>query len=362
MDTIIHVINNFKRGGTETFFVNLLPELKKHYKIVLVTLSPENEFGEYVFDSCDKYYCLNHKSHSDLFTSINKLKSIIKTHHPVLVRSLLVWSSIIARMACPGHIPLVFSVHATMEEFLDGYKGRAMAFLEQLTLSKKHTMIGVTQTVVDEYVKKFRFKGPSHPLYNYIKDDFFSENHKKKHLTNNLRLVAVGNLKDQKNYFYLIEAFKKLKGLNVVLDIYGDGPLHKVLLQQINAHKLPINLKGKVSNISKLLQEYDALVMLSTFEGFANAAIEAMASEIPLILSDIPSLREVTGNNAFFIDISSPDSFVNIIKLFLTKGADLSQYTCSGKKLAENRYRKALYFPKLLNIYWETIERHKVNG
>src|ERR1700745_2865594 len=94
-DTIIHVIDSLERGGAETLLVSLLEDISKHYQIVLVTLVDKQEFEEEeicVF----KRYCLNHRSRSDLMFSVSKLKKIISLHNPVLIRSDLFLSTLIA--------------------------------------------------------------------------------------------------------------------------------------------------------------------------------------------------------------------------------------------------------------------------
>ena len=54
--TILHIINYLGRGGAEVMLVKVLKELKEYNNIV-VTLNPENHFGEEF--KCDLYYCLN---------------------------------------------------------------------------------------------------------------------------------------------------------------------------------------------------------------------------------------------------------------------------------------------------------------
>ena len=209
MKNIVHVIDNLGRGGAETLLTDLLPVLSRHYNIILVTLDDKNEFGEHVFQYCYKHYCLQHTSRLAILRTVKKLQAIIIEHEPVLVRSQLFWSSIISKLACPKKIPLVFSVHITMEVFGETVLGPVLAMVEKATLSNRYTMIGVTQQVVDGYRKKFNFKGKSFVLYNYVRKEFFVERSPLQHA--GLRLLAVGNLRPQKNYQYLIDAFKLLK-------------------------------------------------------------------------------------------------------------------------------------------------------
>ena len=354
MYTIVHVIDNMARSGAETLLIDLLPALGKHYRIILVTLNDRNDFDETIYQRCYKHYCLHHKGRFYVPRTVNRLRKIIEKHQPVLVRSQLIWSTIIAKLACPKKIPLVFSVHITMEVFHETILGTALALLEKLTLSKRYTMIGVTKEVVADYVRKFRSKGKTFVLYNYVKSDFFID--KPTYRTGNtLRLLAVGKLRAPKNYQYLIEDFKGLKGENVSLDIYGGGDLRTSLQAQIDEHSLAINLKGRSGNIPELMKQYDGFVMVSAFEGFGIAAAEAMAAGLPLILSPLPVLKEVTENQAFFVDLSNPETFVDLVRSFLYKQTDINMHVVINKKAALEKYTQEVYLKKLLDIYEKAI-------
>lgn len=356
MRTIVHVIDNLGRGGAETLLTDLLPVLSQRYNIVLVTLDDLNEFDESVYEYCSQHYCLHHTSNLSLLRSVNRLKEIIKRHQPILVRSQLYWSTIIARLACPKRVPFIFSVHITMETYKETLLGNLRVLLELATISKKQTMIGVTQQVLDGYVQKFKFKGNAFLLHNYVKKEFFTVQRNQK-TGAGLKLMAVGNLRLQKNYHYLIEAFKKLKGKDVSLDIYGEGLLRESLANEIRNSAVAVTLKGKASNISELIKEYDAFVMVSSFEGFGIAVAEAMAAGIPLILSDIPVLREVTDGNAFFIDLAQPETFVKLIEDLLHNERDIASHVEINKKISREKYTQEVYLRNLDRIYSGAIDR-----
>jgi hypothetical protein len=57
-----------------------------------------------------------------------------------------------------------------------------------------------------------------------------------------------------------------------------------------------------------------ALVMPSLEEGFGLPVLEAMAAGTPVIASDIPSLREVTGGHAIHVDPRSVDAIANAMQ------------------------------------------------
>lgn len=361
MERIVHVIDNLARGGAETLFVNLLPDLSKHYAVVLVTLDDNNEFDEDISPYCYRHYCLGHTGHLALPASVSKLKQIINKYNPVLVRSDLFWSTIIAKLACPKRIPLLFAVHITMDVFKETILGPALALLEKITLRRRFILIGVSREVTEGYKRKFGFSGRSFVLYNYVGDCFFSNQKNHYNQGDTLRLLAVGNLRPQKNYQYLIEAFKQLKGVNISLDIYGAGGLYDDLNRQIQSNGLSICLKGKARNVCELMKEYDGFVMISSLEGFGIAVAEAMATGLPLILSDLPVLREVTANQAFFVNVSDPGSFVALVKSFLAKENDVNRHVKSNRNAAQENYSQKVYLKRLLKIY-ETAITNKITA
>jgi glycosyltransferase involved in cell wall biosynthesis len=166
-------------------------------------------------------------------------------------------------------------------------------------------------------------------LYNFIEDRFFGHPPKKELSKEGLKLVAVGTLRYQKNYPYLIEAFKKMPA-NVSLHIYGDGPYREQLQKDIEAFGLNITLKGSQKEIQNILPAYDAFVMSSFFEGQPLALLEAIACGLPALLSDIPVLREVTGENALYFDLADPEDLVRKVQAILNREVDITRFTGAG--------------------------------
>src|SRR5690606_23132545 len=101
-------------------------------------------------------------------------------------------------------------------------------------------------------------QGESYVLHNFISDDFYKNNSGRREILHKpIRLVAVGKIKEAKNYPYLIRAFNLLKDYEILLDIYGSGELRPDLEKMINQYGLVnVKLKGPVSNIPEILSEY----------------------------------------------------------------------------------------------------------
>jgi glycosyltransferase involved in cell wall biosynthesis len=116
-----------------------------------------------------------------------------------------------------------------------------------------------------------------------------------------IRLLSVGRLAETKGHRYVIEAMSYLKREypGVKLDILGSGAL-KDRLMEISQHfgvadMVEFRSPVEHAEMPKLYHRYDFFVMPSIWEGLPVSLIEAMASKLPIIASDIPAITELLG-------------------------------------------------------------------
>lgn len=355
---LLIIIDTLKKGGAEVLLVGILPELNKKYEVILVTLSKECGFDEDQI-ICSRRYNLGFKGKFSFIPCVFKLKKIIKKHRPFLIHSHLIYSSLAARLACPTNIPLLYSLHNKLSE-TDFNNSKMLTVLEKATIKKNHFIVAVSQVVLEDYEQKIGQTDKKFILKNYIGDDYFLHETSSKNLNQlkEIKLIAVGNIKKAKNYEYLIQSFIHLKDFPVSLDIYGntDCELFTELKSVIVHNNLHVFFKGVVSDVKSLLLNYDLYVMSSKNEGFGIAAVEAMASGLPVLLSDIPVLREITDGNGLFFDLNNPEAFSDMIKGVLNGNHNLNQFSERGIKTAK-KYTKQKYLQNLFSIY-DKIGKH----
>jgi glycosyltransferase involved in cell wall biosynthesis len=104
------------------------------------------------------------------------------------------------------------------------------------------------------------------------------------------RVLAIGRLVPQKGFDLLVQAMAGLPELE--LRIVGEGP------QADQLRGPQVELRGWVPDVPALLSQAELVVVPSRWEGFGLVAVEAMASGVPVIASDVPGLREVLGEAA----------------------------------------------------------------
>jgi glycosyltransferase involved in cell wall biosynthesis len=351
MLTIIHVIDSLGRGGAETLLNGTLEGLSATRNIVVVLKDKDefaNSFGE--IKNCEKIICLNFKNNFSIPSCVYKLRKIIKEYNADLVHAHLFISTLIARLACPSDVKFVFTVHNVLSQ--DAFKANKLSKIaEKLLYQKRQKIIFVSDAALKDYDAHIGIKGDSIVLYNFIEDIFFDNYLLRPALAVPLKLVAVGNLREQKNYSYLLEVFRNFSPDQVTLDIYGDGPLKGELQSYIDKYNLPVRLLGRHGNIPEILKKYDAFVMASLYEGFGIALVEAMATGLPLIVSDIEVFKEVTGSHAIFFDPRDVESLTIKIRGILARDIDLSKLSGEGFIRAKEIGDKTKYIAKLLEIY-----------
>ena len=143
-------------------------------------------------------------------------------------------------------------------------------------------------------------------IYNGIRDELHDQSLIKRFSVhtendNQLHLLYVGNVTENKGFPFVLEALYKIsgKGYNYVLWVAGsvDDKMKKLIEQEYN--KLNIKLLGHVdySRLQELYKSADVGLISSLFEQCSYVALEMMMYGLPVVYSGIEELREVFGYN-----------------------------------------------------------------
>ena len=114
-----------------------------------------------------------------------------------------------------------------------------------------------------------------------------------------VRLVFAGRLTDQKDPLFALTLVRRLMADGdrpVRLDIVGDGPLRGDLERELvrnPALAAVVRVVGFVPSLGPVFADADVFVAPARFEGLPFTPLEALASGLPLVLSDIAPHREI---------------------------------------------------------------------
>lgn len=175
-----------------------------------------------------------------------------------------------------------------------------------------------------------------------------------------VNFIYVGSLTPKKNVLLLIKVLKNLPLTyrnRLFLTIVGEGKEEQRLIELIRKGQLQdyVHLQGAVSDIEQFLSNSEVFILPSITEGLSNAALEAMASGLGLILSYtggntdlietdnevITQLRKdnfVTGANGIYIDHNRPESLAAAMKYMVDKAEQRRAMGRRSREIACERY------------------------
>lgn len=124
------------------------------------------------------------------------------------------------------------------------------------------------------------------------------------------QIVSTGRLSFHKGYVFGLLALRELKrrGHRFQYHVMGDGPEREMLTYLV--HELGLHddvvLHGKVgaADVRRALLAADVFLLSSVCEGIANAALEAMAMELPIVTTAAGGMTELIehGVNGMIVD------------------------------------------------------------
>jgi glycosyltransferase involved in cell wall biosynthesis len=121
---------------------------------------------------------------------------------------------------------------------------------------------------------------------------------------------TVGRLVAEKNQLPLIDAVADLRatGADVHLMLVGDGSLRSTLEQRAAERGISsaVTFTGALSDVRVALKVFDVFVLPSLSETFSNAALEAMAMQLPVILTRTGGASEMIehGREGYIVEVS----------------------------------------------------------
>lgn len=173
----------------------------------------------------------------------------------------------------------------------------------------------------------------------------------------NFFIGMIATFKKVKDHFTLLKAIKILskKYPKIKLLLVGDGSLEKILKEKVKQLGISeqVRFMGllKRKEVYQLLSTLNVSVMTSRWEGFCNAIVESMASKVPVVVSDIPTLKEVVGNaGLYFCTGNSNDLAKKLEQLIINKNM-MKKYANLAQKRCFNLYDNEKTIKKYEEIY-----------
>lgn len=134
-------------------------------------------------------------------------------------------------------------------------------------------------------------------------------------------VALVGRFSEEKNHGLLLEALSRVEpGLRrrVRLWFFGaEGPASEPVRAAIERHGLggQVTCHGPTPELASLLSHIHALVLPSRFEGSPNVVLEAMASGLPVVASDVGDVPSLVtpGETGWRVPVGDPEALAHAL-------------------------------------------------
>lgn len=301
MIRVLNVVGSFEVGGTERYLARIAPLLRRHG--VAVEFCALEARGA-LLDSVTKdfpvigtsYICRAGRSNTKtLLEVIGQIRSLVRRERYAIVHTYLFWSDVLGVIGAR-----LGGCHRVIESrrALHGWRHDPTRFQHALELGTNvlaDELIANSRFVLDEVLSTERFVPRTRRvIYNGIDPAHYRRATPAR--SAELRLVTVGALANRKGHEYGIHALRRVldAGVATHLTVVGGGPDRR-LLEELTANlglTANITFAGEHGDPRPFLEAADMFVLPSRQEGFSNAVLEAMASWLPVIATDVGGNRE----------------------------------------------------------------------
>lgn len=178
------------------------------------------------------------------------------------------------------------------------------------------------------------------------------------------KIIFIGRFVKEKGISLLINAFSEINKIypDSTLSLYGRGPERKKIIQLIEKLKLQnrvliSSFQGETNKI-KILKEHHLFILPSFFEGLSNALLEALCSGMPVVVSDIPSNKELIKDNETGLLFKNGDkeSLVQKMLYCINNPEKVWQLGMNGRSYCENHYALKKIQVSLFKTYNDLIQ------
>ncbi len=163
-------------------------------------------------------------------------------------------------------------------------------------------------------------------------------------LPDELVIGAVGRLDPVKDYTILIKAFGSLANSykNIKLVIIGNGPEEDNLRKCVEhaGIKERVAFLGRKDNVNEILKAMDIFVLPSLAEGISNTILEAFASGIPVIATNVGGNSELIRDKetGFLFQSGDVEELTSLLRKYIESSKLMAIHGKAGRKKAVEEF------------------------
>lgn len=363
---ILHVVETLHVGGLERVVIDLVKEQggKGHNCQVVCLfeeggLASELEAKGISVETCSKHSGLD-------LAAIKRLKVFIRNFSADIVHSHNVTCNYYSAAALLGNrnTLLVNTRHGI------GKLPKKQKWMYGLSLLRTYSVAGVCDITTEMLRRQFPlFSKKIITVHNGIVLEAYKERNPNRHLSTtellgvpacSMLVAIVARLNAVKNHSMLFRAFKQLLEAvpSAQLVVIGEGEMRTMLESealQLGIEKDTVFL-GDRRDVPFLLSGMDMFALSSTEEGYSISLLEACASALPIVATDVGGNAEIVhhGTNGYLVKSGDADSFAQQMVAILSDEEKMLEYGRNSRMWVEKEGSVQAMHRRYEDIYSRT--------
>ncbi|PIR70341.1 MAG: hypothetical protein COU46_01880 [Candidatus Niyogibacteria bacterium CG10_big_fil_rev_8_21_14_0_10_42_19] len=368
---ILFIITKSKWGGAQRYVYDIVTNLDKNEFEASVALGYGGALADELRKSGVKTHLIKTTRNVALVEDIKtfvKLLKIISEERPDIVH--LNSSKIGGIGAVAARIMMVpkiiFTVHGwAFEEDRPMFQKIAILFTSWLSSLFHHRIICVSEHTKNGAKSIGRGYDKCITIHNAVKEIDFEN---KKDARNFLRkktgstasddavwIGTISELTKNKGLEYSIKALNKIKDLDWVFVIMGEGELRTKIQEEIKIAGLEnrIYLAGHIENAPKYLKALDIFTLSSVKEGLPYVLLEAGSAGIPVVATNVGGISEIIRNerSGLLVPPKDPKAISNALEKLIKNTKTRENYGNHLKNRVEANFKFEIMIEKTNKIY-----------
>lgn len=355
------VCSSFAVGGAENMVAQLLVGIKEKADVVAILSNQkcDNHIQEIVDSSNVKSYYPNVDEKKSIIKYIKILRHVHKTlkkEKPDIIHSHLGAMIFAVPYVLTHKVRYIHTVHNVPNQDSGWFIRTIIRLLVKL---KKIEFSSISQVIQDQIVEEYKTTPDKarvivNPVdcqkYECKRNNTYNNQNNQK-----IQLISIGRLSKQKNHKNLLKAFSIVhkENPNITLLVVGDGNLRQDLEKYKDELKLTDNVvfTGAREDIPKLLADSDIFVMSSDYEGLPLTMLEAMASGLPIISTDVGGIKDIVDEkNSILVRAGDSERLAEAITDLVKNHEKRNNMGVYSKEYAL-RYDVNIFISKYLELY-----------
>ncbi len=303
----------FAGGGAERLVMELAKRIPEHgYEAHIIANVTGGDLRNLLIHHNIAHTIFERRHLFSRVANIFKVKNLLVNLKPDIIHTNLFaadfWGRVSARLSGAKHV--VTTIHNVKVDF--GFIGITVM---RILRGYSEKYIAISDSVA-EFIKEKLLITPAKivTIKNGV-DLAKIEKRKNRPFQDIPKILFVGRLERQKNPDILLKALAEIHS-GWELHIYGQGSMErelKYLADELGI--LPrVHWMGITDDLNTVYANHDLFILPSAWEGFGLVAMEAAAAGLPMVVSDLPVMREIFGGDVSYAEPGKPESLVKAVQ------------------------------------------------